>query len=1085
MRNKVISASAGSGKTHRLSLEYISILVQNLEFADFHFERILVITFTRKATAEIRNKIFSQLDQMIYKNDANLIRQVGDLVGFEITDSTIKKLEKVYIKIKTEKDKVRIFTIDATIQRVFKTMIAPIMKLPDFTTSESANLDVWEEIFDMLTTDEHIPQLIKLNEGYPFKNITDIGQVITDLISHRWMFELVKKSNMQIKSAYTNDYIDDITDERDRAIREFRAALHEHCKLMKPLVMQKISENGKEFSSALLVDAKKQFPDINEHNFYDTIDDFLGQKMFRIRKSILRAFCKGSIKLFNMKSYNKNYTADLEDLQNKFLKFVYYQYACPETLQLYEIWETILKKYDEIKLRTGVLSYDDIAYYTYKYLYSPEYSMINPDNFVVENIFYEFLAVRNQYLLIDEFQDTSVLQFMILAPMITELSSGSGVYSDTSVIVVGDEKQSIYGWRNGEKGLLRFMEGYLRTQTESMSTCYRSLPQIVDFVNYLFRDTNFSQFNSGDVLEDWFYDGEIVSFKSDGSGFVANNFFEKSENSDLDPIREFVFQMVLPEIGSDLGEIAILSRKNDVLKEIGKVLGEFDVKYEMEFSHSIFRHPIVSAILCLMRYVCYGDRHALLDFLSAEIVEIDGSILREIALHNAGRTIDLSESTIQLMSAINNLTDSYHTTDIIDTLHKNPLTLCLDIIEIFFPSLSQYQSSVSNETDTKNLYTFISIITDFLNEPISQNEECSEATIYNLDNFLRFVEVSLQKNDKKQVSTSDPTAIKLLTVHKSKGLGFDTVFVYHDATAERTLPKKIYFDAIVDNESFSTFSDFLISMNYHFVLKLLFYEHFSSIDYKKKIEEMNVLYVAMTRAKTNLYTWWIYKQKDLDPKNLTMRSKAVEIAMEYPVGQLRATNDDFRDVGRLRATDEPCPTIEFPTHFLDLYNKSAIEYLPLTPQSDITLPSSQKNQLFGSAVHFYLSFIKHNKSREHKLAQWQLVRDFGNILSPTEIENVLNKSMSFIRSHSDIFSDKWDKIFNEYSIYDTENRLYRIDRLMIDTKNHEIRIIDYKTGSITDDNQIERYIEIISSLPVFTSAGYSISGEYVRVISLS
>jgi hypothetical protein len=207
-----------------------------------------------------------------------------------------------------------------------------------------------------------------------------------------------------------------------------------------------------------------------------------------------------------------------------------------------------------------------------------------------------------------------------------------------------------------------------------------------------------------------------------------------------------------------------------------------------------------------------------------------------------------------------------------------------------------------------------------------------------------------------------------------------------------------------------------------------------------------------------------------------MRSKAVEIAMEYPVCE------NF--VGRLRATavnesSDNHPPI--PTHYLDLYNhKCNMQPQPIS-DSKISNPLEQKNQLFGSAVHFYLSFIKHNKPGEHKLAQWQLTRDFGNIFSITEIESVIQKSTAFISANPDIFSEKWDKVFNEYSIYDTNNKLYRIDRLMIDTQNREIRIIDYKTGSITDDNQIERYIEIISSLPAFAGGKYKISGEYVRV----
>ena len=87
----------------------------------------------------------------------------------------------------------------------------------------------------------------------------------------------------------------------------------------------------------------------------------------------------------------------------------------------------------------------------------------------------------------------------------------------------------------------------------------------------------------------------------------------------------------------------------------------------------------------------------------------------------------------------------------------------------------------------------------------------------------------------------------------------------------------------------------------------------------------------------------------------------------------------------------------------------------------------------------------------------------------------------FIESYPLYFTTQWDKIFNEFTIIDNEKKLFRIDRLMINTISKEILIIDYKTGQISDDEQVEYYIHLIRQLPIFTIEGYRISGEYCHV----
>ncbi|MDD4157111.1 MAG: hypothetical protein PHY08_11110, partial [Candidatus Cloacimonetes bacterium] len=141
----------------------------------------------------------------------------------------------------------------------------------------------------------------------------------------------------------------------------------------------------------------------------------------------------------------------------------------------------------------------------------------------------------------------------------------------------------------------------------------------------------------------------------------------------------------------------------------------------------------------------------------------------------------------------------------------------------------------------------------------------------------------------------------------------------------------------------------------------------------------------------------------------------------------------------------------------------------------------KKSRTIGNAAHMYLSFIKYNTEKERYLAKLQVIRIYGALLRLNELDSLIERVVNFMQTRSDLFSKKWDKVFNEYSVIDKNKKLYRIDRMMIDTKNNEICIIDYKTGNIDDVNQVDLYIKLISNMPEFIQQKYTISGEFVSV----
>jgi ATP-dependent exoDNAse (exonuclease V) beta subunit len=359
-----------------------------------------------------------------------------------------------------------------------------------------------------------------------------------------------------------------------------------------------------------------------------------------------------------------------------------------------------------------------------------------------------------------------------------------------------------------------------------------------------------------------------------------------------------------------------------------------------------------------------------------------------------------------------------------------------------------------------------------------------------LEGFIRYAEDMRERNTQKQLSIQDENAIRLLTIHKSKGLGFDTVFLYCNTADNRTFPDPLELDFIVDNNSYNKLSELFVSINYKAVLEYLFDKEFQRINFKREIEEINNLYVAMTRAKTNLNVFWVCEEKE--SKSVKRKIAGLGVRGQGSVNSPQSTVNCQQSTVNCQQSTVNCQlstvNCQLSTVNCQLYTDIPNRYLSLRQNThkdeELNLKHvflTKKSKLIGSAAHVYLSFIKYDLPEEHEIAILQTIRLFGNILSKKELNEVVSRAKDFINNNSTYFSNEWDRIYNEFGIYDRHKHLYRIDRLMVNTRQKQILIIDYKTGEIEDENQVEYYKTLIKQMAVYKRGGYSISGEYVVI----
>lgn len=439
----------------------------------------------------------------------------------------------------------------------------------------------------------------------------------------------------------------------------------------------------------------------------------------------------------------------------------------------YEIIIKILKSIDRIykksKEEIRGLDYDDIISYCHILLKNP----------LIKNELIE----KYSYILVDEYQDTNEIQNDIIR-----------VFSSSNIFIVGDPKQSIYAFRGTDlSSYFSFSEDIeKRGETLLMNKNYRSDEEIIHFVNEKFKD----------LIEP--YD-QMESFNNYGGGVFLYN---TTENADLLNLVKDLLKKY------DAKDIAILSRSNAQIDEIGKILSQGEIKFnkgerrldEIEVLRLI--KNILSAIYSPKDFLNF------LSLFNSNLLDFDFKDLIEIL--NQG--IDNSEDLLAYKSTDKNIKEFLNF--IKDTREKSSYLMLDEVIEEIMNYF--YGLGTLREIDWEYIYNFKDLARDFL-ENNSKDYRSFERQIYS----MTFEDLE--------------DGINLLTIHKSKGLEFDGLIISHmDKGKKYGKTNRI----LVDKDLGLGINSKLSNYSYREISNKL-----RAIDEE---EEIRVLYVAMTRAKKDL-----------------------------------------------------------------------------------------------------------------------------------------------------------------------------------------------------------------------------------------
>lgn len=1005
MKNRLIlKASAGTGKTYRLSLEYVASLCCGNDFKD-----ILVMTFTKKATAEIKDRILKFLKQLKENGEEAKELRENILKLYPGIDFNQSKIEKIYEEVVQNRDKLRIYTIDAFTNLIFKKAIAPYLKIYSYEIiDEEENKKTIFKILDKLfTIKEDFAKFKEFLKDNTERDIDNYIDLIDKLLSHRWKIIVlgdklnIKREAFQVKSNFNImenllEIVGSVAIEKKEPTEAFIAKRAKSYFLLE-------SELEKE---KFLLD---KFKELLEGNIWD------GRKITKKNKRV----------------DDLNYLQ--EELRLNLAKTLFNEKIIPYEEKLLQVINRIYEIYDEIKFKEQRFTFSDISNYTFKYIRDKNLNFVDENG--VTDDFFDIIDGKIKTIFIDEFQDTSILQWKILKDIIDK---------SENVICVGDEKQSIYGWRGGEKNLFENLEKIIGGEVENLNTCYRSEENVVMFYNKFFKTLSEKSEESSKKWE--FLEVNPKNQNKQGHiEILTKDLAEEDEEKENLSVIDKIIEKIQLDFNGVYEGIGILARQNKELDLIEKKLIEANIPFVVDSNVNVIESRGIKGVYYLIKYLVKNDYLSLLNFLRCDLVNISADSLKHLIkeredienwLLDYSSEINLNAEEREVLEIVKELKDKYNANDGETYFLTYDILQKLGVTERF-----------SSKGDISNLYSFYKIIKSYRY----------------FDEFLSEFEDQKNSSKFKKIVLKDENSVNLMTIHKSKGLEFDTLFYYYNPkTSQNNIPKVIFYFTM-DNKYEEAKEFLLTNTKFNYILKILSSEfgYLEENRIKEEHEEINNLYVALTRPKNNIYIALekYDESKNKDGYNLDM----INCEKEFRDREIIFTEVQSKDKNDKRETFElnlSTPEASYPKGEESIF-KDREKIYSHSLQNEV-------KRLKGTVVHYFLENLIYATNEEIERAKKLTFAKFasnlgekgiGEILSEKNIEYILNKK-------KEIFSKDWDKIYPEYEIY-TEDETFRIDRLMIkESKEGEkgcVYIVDYKTGEINEE-QLANYKTIIENL---------------------
>ena len=1037
----VYSASAGSGKTFTLVKEYLQILFINKDV--FHFKKVLAITFTNKAAAEMKDRVVHTLQTLARGKETELLQPIIEATSLE--KSYIHKKAKLLIEaILQDYTSFNITTIDSFTHRIIRSFAYDFGLSLSFEIEMDAKKVLQEAVDTVIAQIGKDTKLTKALISFSHQRSKEDKAWDISTSLNQIAGVLLNESDKLAFKSIADKSIDDYTQLQDE--------LNKKSKYLIPK-LKEIGKKGLQLIEDSDLEHKDFYRSMLPNHFLALAENWKKAKFYD--QSTLR------LRIEENTLYSKSKSGEIkEKIEN----------CLPQLLDLYLESEkvfsklTLVRLFKESLVPLSVLSYVNNALEQYKY--DNNIQLISEFNELIFNkiqnepapFIYERLGEKFQHFFIDEMQDTSVLQWRNLVKLIENALS----QEEGSLMLVGDAKQAIYRWRGGESEQFinlsdKQKEGPFQVskRVNNLDTNYRSFSEVIHFNNSFFQQiANLMQNASHQEL---YKEGNTQKINSKIGGYTQIDFIDTAEakRNEYPDLEVLYPKKVLETIQNldpsfDLKDVCVLVRKNSQGVMIASYLSEHGISIISSESLLLANNSKIDFLINLLHILWEPkddlSRYNLLDFLYRKAAfTVDKHQFISERIH-----LDELEFYTQLQK------DGFHFS--LNKFYQNTL---YDAVEYLLRAFKLI------ETSDAYIQYFMDVVLDF--------------QIKNGSDLMQFLTYWEQQKEKLSISTPEGVnAVQIMTIHKAKGLQFPVVIFPYDLNMYQQINPTVWYP-ISEPEKYNNFEKLLVpfktDIQYTDTVGLDLYNERREL---LLLDNYNLLYVTLTRAIEQLYIITEYKISKKSGENtdyysglfinyLKSLNKWDANNLHYSFGKkTRVVLADKNEQDELSTTQtiisESFISTDISEHQVSLYAKSS------------TLWGTEQGEAitYGNLVH---DILAHIYTLDDVSTALNLFVNQGTI-NKTEAKELKKILLQVVKHNQlELYYQHNLKIYNEREIVNEKGVSLIPDRVVV-LPNNQVVIIDYKTGAKEKKHQAQ----VNNYATYWIEMGYDVSKQLLVYI---
>ena len=1031
---KVFNASAGSGKTFNLVKSYLKLLFKTENI--FGFRNILAMTFTNKAVGEMKERILKKLkdfseETVLDGNDA-----MFNALCLELNlqpEYVNKKAKTLLSTIMHNYAAFDISTIDGFNHRLIRTF-AYDLKLPINFEVELDTEALLNEAVDSLIakagTDKKLTKILidfaieKADDDKSWDISNDLNKIAKKLTN--------ENDIPHLKEALKDKTLDDFESLKTSLIKQIKS-----------------TENQ-------IIDNAKSILTTFENNGLTKADFSRGTLFNHFEKaSLLQTNALYKNQLESNIENNKVYTTKLDtfkkDIIDSLLPEIDLTYkTIKAAVSNLNFLKAIYKNVTPLSVLNAINSELQLIKDNENKLLISEFNTLisnqlkdQPTPFI-----YERIGEKFRHYFIDEFQDTSEMQWNNLIPLIENSLTAENLKGEKgSTMIVGDAKQAIYRWRGGKaEQFIDLTEDKnpfpVDKKLIELEENYRSFKNIVNFNNSFFKYISNTSFRNEHYANLYKKANQNPTIKEEG--YVSFQFLDLKESEDdketLYAKETYNTLKKCLDNGYDLKDICVLVRKKKEGIAVANYLSENDIK-------------IMSSETMLID--------------NSESVQLINNILRLLVNPN---NFEVRINVLHYLASTFNVEDKH-------TFFNQNLKLNIDT---FFGSFKQFGidfntteiaqlSLYDSVEDIARQFNLLQTSDAFVQFYLDLVLEFSQKHITGISGFLDYYDN--KKDSLSIVSPNNQNAVQIMTIHKSKGLEFPVViFPFADLDIYREIDPQEWFP--IDKTLFNGFSKTLINFNsdvenFGEIGQNIYTKHKA----EQELDNINLLYVALTRPVEQLH---VISKTDNNLNELNSYSKLFQSYLQTE--QLWSDNQTFYEFGNSKREIIPAEKSLETSSNKNIISVNKKEHnIKIITKSGYLWDTNQQHAIEkGNIIHDIMSKIYTKDDIDFAI---NLALDNG-LINDDQVESI-TKNINDIVNQKDLkefFTDQYT-IYNERDILTSTGQMIRPDRLAI--KDNQATIIDYKTG--LPNPKYEQQLEIYATH--LKEMGYQISNKILVFIN--